>query len=237
MRAESIAYLTGAATGGTRPAAVGAKFDRDGQTLPYPGNTFLCHIPPDSDPHAALTEASQSLQAGVLADAFSFLPPASFHMTVFEGITDAQRQPARWPRGVALDAGLDEVTRHLEPRVAHLALPPHQRIRPEGIFGGFSVAVAGATAADERSLRESRGELRTATGIEQVDFEGYRFHITLAYALRWLTAAEADVVMDLSEEVFDRLLDRCPTIDLGGVEFCTFDDMRAFRPRLVIPAR
>lgn len=237
MRARGLAYLTGRLEAGARPAAVGQKFDAQGGVLRYPGNTFICHIPPESTAHRALVEASAALQAGPVAGAFAFLPPSSLHMTVFEGVTGAARDDGRWPADIAVEETVEAVTEAFSARVGQMELPGRQMIRPTGIFGGFSVRVEGATPEAEASLRASREALSRVTGIRRPDFESYGFHITLAYLLRWLREEEAEAVLDLSDQVFARLVERAPTIALGPVEFCTFDDMHAFRPvRIIGPA-
>ncbi|MGL4405733.1 MAG: DUF1868 domain-containing protein [Notoacmeibacter sp.] len=228
LRADSIGYLTGAHGISDRPSAVGQKFSETGAVLPFVGNTFICHIPKDSEAFLALTDASLALQNGPLGDAFTFLPASSFHMTVFEGITDANRKEETWPKGISLDAEVVEVTDSFEKSIQHLALPSQQSIRPTGLFGGFSVSVTGSSSQDENSLRQSRILLRGATQIQRADFEEYGFHITLAYLLRWLTTDEAELVMDHSDMVFDRLLKRCTQIALNEIEFCTFENMHQF---------
>ncbi|MBN2628911.1 MAG: DUF1868 domain-containing protein [Rhodobacteraceae bacterium] len=229
LRAAGREYLAGAQQQGARPVAVGQKFDPAGGVLRFAGNTFLCHIDPESPAHAALTEASLALQQGPLAQAFTFLPPSSFHMTVFEGVCDAHRSGDRWPEGLGPDTPLDQVTDAFSAATARLALPQTHAIRPTGIFAGFSVAVSGADAGAEASLRQTRQALRAATGIRRADFDSYDFHITLGYLLHWLTPDQAEAVLDLSQTVFARLLSRAPVIPLGPVEFCRFDDMHAFR--------
>jgi hypothetical protein len=226
-RADARAWLTGQGASGPAPPAVGQKFAPDGQVIGYPGNTFLCHIPP-GPAHAALTRAAQRLQAGPLGRAFAFLPPASFHMTVFEGVTDRDRSGRRWPEGVDPTLPVEHVTALFAERLRGIDLPAAARIRPVTVFGGYSVQVTGATEADEAALRGARLTLRAATGIERPDFASYGFHITLAYQLRWLSADEADAVLDLSDAVTADLLAEVPEIALGGVEFCRFDDMHAF---------
>lgn len=230
LRAASIDRLTGAGMTTPRPEAVGRKFDPEGRVLPYPGNTFLCHVPLQSPAHAALTKASAAPQAGSLAAAFSFLPPSSFHMTVFEGVTDLERQDGRWPEGVAIEETLAKVTARFATAIDGLTLPVAQSLRPVAILGGGSVALTGAAPEAEAALRQSRDRLRAATGIRRANFDSYGFHITLAYALRWLTRAEAEAVQDLSDAVFARLVSAVPVIDLGPVEFCSFADMHAFQP-------
>ncbi len=233
-RVGAIAYLTGAEDGRARPSAVGKKFEPDGRVLRYPGNTFICHVPAESEAHRALVAAQAALRAGPQGDAFAFLPPASFHMTVFEGVTDLARSDGRWPQDMHAEAPVAEVTDTFAARAAQLDLPSRRAIRPTGLFAGFSLRVEGATPEEEAGLRASREKLSALTGIRRPDFAGYGFHITLAYLLRWLTSDEAGAVVDLSEQVFARLVQEAPTIALGPVEFCTFDDMHAFRPILRI---
>jgi hypothetical protein len=236
LRRDSLAYLTGAGSDCNRPTDLGQKFDPAGNVLPYAGNTFICHIPQKSPAHAALTDASLALQAGSVAGTFSYLPPSSFHMTVFEGVCDVDRNgdTDRWPVGIRREASVPEVSRSFENACRTLVLAKEQHIRPTGIFGGFSVAISGLTPLAEASLRHIRRLLRDATGISRADFKTYDFHITLAYPLRWLTGGEAVAVVDLSDRVFTRLLEQVPHITLGPVEFCSFDDMHAFSPLVVL---
>jgi hypothetical protein len=227
LRAAGLAYLTGQDADGPAPAAVGQKFTPDGQVLPYPGNTFICHIPAGAA-HDALAAAAERLRSGPVAGAFAFLPPSSYHMTVFEGVTDRDRQAGRWPDWIDPSAPVEFATSAFLPRVRGLALPPAVTIRPSGLFGGFSVRVDGATDPDRAALRQAREALRAATGIRRADFDSYGFHITLAYLLRWLTPDEAERVLDLSDAAAAGLAAAAPVIPLGGVDFCTFPDMRSF---------
>ncbi len=228
LREASLRYLTGAGSALPRPSAVGEKFTETGAVLSFAGNTFICHIPPDGAAHAALTHAQARLQAGPLAGAFTFLPPSSFHMTVFEGICDAHRHDDRWPQDVDPALSVDAVSAQFLPQVQGLPLPVASMVRAHGIFGGFSVSLTGATPAEDAALRAARDTLAAATGIHRANHDAYEFHITLAYLIRWLTADEAAQVMDLAADVHADLLLAAPGIALAGVEFCRFDDMHAF---------
>lgn len=229
-RTTAKKYLTGELTGGERPSAVGQKFQVDGVVMPFPGNTFICHIDEASVAHAALSAAQQRLMDGPCQRAFSFLPPSSFHMTVFEGVTDLARSAPEWPRTLPSDAPVSAVTEAFMVATQGLALPRDISIKLDTIFGGFSVRVSGATDEEEHRLRGARATLREATGIHKPDFESYGFHITLGYLLRWLDPEEAELVLNLSDEVANALIDTVPTMTLKEVTFCTFDDMHAFLP-------
>lgn len=227
-RDEAIQYLTGALTGGGRPDAVGKKFTPQGAPIPCPGYTTICHVDQSSDAFAALVAAQDALKAGPLADAFTFLPPASFHMTIFEGVIDYARSPERWPRHLPLDMPVDAVTEDALARLQGLDLPHSFAARPTGIFAGFSVEMTGADDAAEATLRRTRDRLRAASNILRPDHVDYQFHITLGYLLRWLTRDEAEVVVDLSDTVAEALLQRVAGIALGEVELCSFESMHHF---------
>ncbi|WP_425053347.1 DUF1868 domain-containing protein [Psychromarinibacter sp. S121] len=234
FRPEPIAYLTGTLSDDLLPPGVsdareGRKFLPDGTLHLWPGNTMICHIDPDSDAHAALVDIQTELAAGPHAGAFTFLPPSSLHMTVFQGISGPSAHLFDWPEGVDTATPRDEVSRILLDRLEAVDLPDSRRIRALNVFAGHSMTVDGV-GPDETGLRETRTRLRKATGLTSRGFDTYTFHITLAYLLRWLTEDEARDVCALSDDVFARQGDRLQDIRLGRVEFCNFEHMHHFEP-------
>lgn len=225
---RAFAYLTGALNEGDRPDAVSRKFTPDGQPVTCRGNTAICHVDKGSDAFAALVAAQDRLKTGPLADGFTFLPPESLHMTIFEGVIDYMRSVDRWPGHLPTDAPIDRVTEDFAARLRTVGLAQRLQASPTGIFGGFSVQMTGADASEEALLRLTRDQLQEATNLVRPDHEAYDFHITLGYNLRWFTAQEADAIIALSDEVASELVARVPRITLGPVEFCTFDTMHHF---------
>ena len=232
MRNDQTAfdYLTGASTGGARPDAVGRKFTPEGAPLSCPGYTTICHVDPSSDAFQALVEAQDALKAGPTAQAFTFMPPTSLHMTIFEGVIDYSRSPERWPKHLPLDASIEQCAEDAKQRLAPATLDTVFTVRPVGIFAGFSVSMAGATEQQEALLRETRNRLRDTLDLHRGDHDAYQLHITLAYPLRWLGADEALQVIDLSRNVTDRLLQQMPELSLGPLELCTSNTMHRFDP-------
>jgi hypothetical protein len=221
-------YLTGALTGGAAPSAVGLKFTPDGQPLTCRGNMTICHVDPRSKPFAALVDAQDQLKAGLLADGFTFLPPESFHMTIFEGVIDYARTSDRWPGHLPNEASVDTVTMDFADRLQDIGLTRTVIAHPTGIFGGFSVRMSGADKSEEALLRLTRDQLQAATNLVRPDHDAYGFHITLAYNLRWFSPEEARSIIALSDRVGAELIERVPRIVLGPVEFCTFETMHHF---------
>ncbi len=232
-RPDPIALLTGRLSDSPRPESItdpngGGKFAPDGTVLPFPGNTIICHIDRESRAWRALVAMQTALRAGPLAHNFTFLPPESFHMTVFAGVSGPAGAGGRWPEDIPETASLKDVTADLLDRVRGLDFPPRRRIRPMGLFGGYSVTVQGANAAEEHALRESRERLRDTTKLRPPDFESYVFHITLGYQLRWLSEPDAREIVAFSDRLFADFVTEVPEIELGALEFCSFESMHRF---------
>lgn len=231
-RPDPIQHLTGQLSDSPLPPAISptprsGKFTPDGQMQPWKGNTWICHIDPQGDAHAALVEIINGLRAGPLAPCFAFLPETSLHMTVFQGISGPDAAHGDWPSGVPAGTGRDDVSAILLDRIKTLDLPATRKVGAIEIFAGHSMTMDGL-GADEEGLRETRRRIRTATGMSQSGFEDYTFHISLAYQLRWLSVAEAEDLVALSQQLFARHGERLRSITLGRVEFCNFEDMGHF---------
>jgi len=221
-----LQVLTRSDTDGPTPPAMVGKFTAQGEVLACPGNTTLCHVQPESAAHKAITELQNGLKAGPVADAFAFLPPASFHMTVFNGVIVTERDAEWWPDHVPDD--VDAATEYLMPRFQSVEGFSQVSLRPTALLAGHSLRVSGATDADEAVLRATRDRLAAATGLHRKSHASYPFHITLAYPLRWLTEPEAQAVSDLSQELFAELLSVLRSFPLGPVEICRFETMHRF---------
>ena len=227
---RSETFMTGALANGARPIAVGRKFDASGRPLPFPGNTFICHVPPNGPGYSALVDAQKRLMALPEAEAFAWLPAPSFHMTVFEGVTDADRSAEVWPEGLSPRARISEISDEFMARTEGLALPDSFIVRPTTLLAATTLGVTGAREADSGALWRARALLREATGIKRRDFMEYRFHITLSYQIRWLEPAEARRVGAACEAAQADLMRRAPLINLGPIEFCAFETMHHFEP-------
>lgn len=229
--ADPAAYLMGElsdlpAPSGVHPQQTGAKFSPDGSVLCWPGNTIICHVDQSSAQHAVLCDIQSALMDCPHAACFAFLPPASFHMTVFQGVSNGRN----WPGGIPAEAPLETVTDTLGARLEGVSVPKRFDVRAHNIFAGFSLTLSGATAADESALRKTRETLRDVTGITVPNFESYVFHITLAYLLRWLDPAEARSVVETSTAVYNQYAEALGTLTLGPLELCEFENMHHFEP-------
>lgn len=229
-----LAHVTGDGT--PHPHAVGHKFEADGQVHRFAGNTVICPVRRASPLMTALIALQDGLKASSFGPCFAFLPPLSFHMTLFEGVNDAERQRERWPRDLPLDTPLGHVTEAFRKRLDGLAFPDPFRLIPQHLScsprGGSVLVLAGANDAAERALRSARDSVSQRLGMTKPNHAGYRFHITLSYQIAWLTTDQAADLARVQTALADRFRAAIPEITLGPPAFCTFEDMTRFEPAL-----
>ena len=234
-RPDPVATLTGSFCDRPFPKAIctpgcGGKFDTRGNVLPWPGNTFLCHIDRMSAAFRALVDVQDRVRSSEFGRYFTYLPPESFHVTVFQGWSPFLKEDGIWPEGLGRDVTRDEMTSILRSQVSGLILPQGYRIRSDGLFALHSLTVRGADNWQERSLRYTRNVLRDATRICPKDFDGYVFHISLGYQLRWVGECLARDMVAFSDELGRDFEATVPEIQLGPCELCSFDTMHHFEP-------
>lgn len=234
-RPDPIAFLTGQLKTGPMPDGIslpgeGGKFSTDGTVQPWPGNTFVCHVRADSAAHDTIRAMQEEVKMSRFARFFTFLPPSSFHMTVFQGCTPATQEPALMPHRGAPGMRRDALSGLILDAVRDVTFDPAPRARMIDLYCGKSLTVTGAEPEGEAPLRAMRETLRRATGIEQPDFDDYVFHITMAYLIDWLTEPTARALVEFSADMTSRYAPPLAEIALGPVEFCNFESMHHFQP-------
>lgn len=211
------------------------KFHRDGRAKRFAGNTVIAHLPLDGWLARGLTEIREAAAAASFAGKLALLPVDSYHMTVFGGADDHHRTPDLWPKGVPLEAPMAACDEIVGGRLKDVTCsPPHRlRIDLEKPIQPFRFELTPVDADDDRRLRSLRDRLSAAMDIRKPNHETYGFHTQVGYLLEPFTAAEQTAF----EAAFDiwrsRLADQ--VLEVGAPDYCTFDDMLAFRPRFRLP--
>nr|WP_319484988.1 DUF1868 domain-containing protein [uncultured Cohaesibacter sp.] len=232
-RSAILSLLSGKDRQESYPPAIsapgeGGKFTPDGSLLTFPGNTFICHIDRQSPFFVALCTMQDRLQTMPYADHFSFLPKASFHMTIFCGVSGDPLGQDGWSDDLPTDTDLPTATSRFISALGEEKGEPGFKVRATGLVLPATIEMAGADPSEESKLRATRALLERATGIRRGDIESYGFHVSMAYPIRWLTPSQADTVMKQSESLFEELLSTFGPIDLGPVEFCLFQTMHRY---------
>lgn len=233
--AQAVKFLTGSLSAQPWPGGIslpgqGGKFNTDGSVQRWPGNTFICHVDAQSAAHKHLRALQEEIKMSRFARFFTFLPPSSFHMTVFEGVSPGVTDTAFIPHGANAEMTRDELSANILQSIDDIYLEPAQSVQMVSLFCAQGLRVSRVGELGDGPLREARDTLRTATGISPSAFAEYKFHITLAYLLEWLTEPTAKAVVSFSNELAERYAKDLSSIPLGPVEFCNFETMHHFEP-------
>ena len=215
---------------------ISQKFHPNGDVMFFPGNCIICHLSPDSALYKTLSVVYNKLAEQDFARLYTLLPPASWHMTVFEGVCDRIRKTHFWPEDVPLDASLTTCNALFMQKLARfdLGTEPPFRIAVEGwqsLEDGIAVRLVPAGVAEESRLRNLRDRLSQLLGIRHPTHDTYVFHVSVAYLLRHLDQQEARGVWAFLQEHRSGLPD---VFELGAPEFCLFDDVSAYYRQLFL---
>lgn len=230
---NSLALLTGEGSGLDRPPAIssiggGGKFDDNGGVLRHPGNTFICHIDPQSVFYQCLSDMHDALRALPGAGCLTFLPKSSFHMTVFCGISGDPLGVDGWPDDIPRDTTLETISGIWLKRLSRIDEQGGFTMMPDCMPVPYSLNMKPATEADASSLLDTRKQLQDITGLVRADMQSYQFHVTFAYLVNWINADEAEDLMVSAQRLYNEHLANTTPVTLGPVEFCTFETMYKF---------
>ncbi|MEQ4509056.1 DUF1868 domain-containing protein [Dickeya zeae] len=222
------------------PRDIGGKFNPDGSVRRFPGNTIISHIPLGSAASGAFMAVRDTLKQQDFSHCLTFTPPSSYHMTVFEGVTESKRRLPFWPAGLPIDAPLsvcsDYLARKLTGFELQATLPFKMRITDFNAHqdAGVTVRLTPVDDNEERKLRTLRDRLSEQLGIRAPDHDTYGFHVTLGYLVRWMTEDESEAYLKAQQACLHYLQQQVPVLELGVPEFCVFNDMFAFDTQLNI---
>lgn len=221
------------------PRWIGHKFEPDGRILPFPGHTVICHLPRDTSLYQRLLGLYEELQKQDFASCYILLPPTSWHMTVYEGVSDQIRRRNCWPGEVALDVSLEACTSFVTRKLGGFdpgSEPPFRLTITgwEPLEDGIALKVVPATSMEERRIRGLRDRLSELLRMRHPGHDTYSFHVSLAYMLRHLSPEQHHNISSF----LDGYLSKFPrTFELGAPEFCVFDDMFAFDRQFFLSKR
>ncbi len=211
--------------------AVGQKFHPDGRARTFPGNTVICHVPGDTPQFDLLRQLRDWAAAQPWGSKFHFLPPSSYHMTVFDAVCDQVRQPENWPRHLPLAAPLEAVDQLLLENFPQVAAPAQIEVQYRLFYaarGFIGMFVQPTSPAIERDLRAYRNRLAESFGIRHPNHETYNFHISLAYQIEQFTPLEKFQAVVFNGRMHRRLRTGFGVLKLNAPELTFFENMTYF---------
>ena len=213
------------------PTVVGRKFHDDGTVRRFRGNTVISFVAPESPLGRCAARARAAIEASGAAPGLTFLPPASYHVTVIPLVCDEDREPAKWSSHLDLDCPLPDADEFIAEAVASVSPPPAIDMRYSAMSAPDVVAIdlEPASPAAAARLNTYRDAVAEATGVRHDDHDDYVFHISLAYRVRPLSSAESHELAAALATVHSQLAGE-QSFSLPAPVLTFFDDMFEFRP-------
>ncbi|KAF3912532.1 hypothetical protein ABW20_dc0108682 [Dactylellina cionopaga] len=221
------------------PIGIPDKFGPDGKVRPYPGVTIECRLSNTSELHASMLSLYKKLETSHLNHLYTLLPTSSWHMTVFEGITDLARDP--FPDDLPMETTLAEYTEVFRKKLESFDLQckiPFQLsvsgfgpMQKAGVWYGIGLDIVGHTGSELATIKALRDRLADTLRYRQQWHDSYGLHMSMAYLIRKPTDAQHK---ELREILMNHFKEMPKYFELGAPEFCTFEDMFNFKPILTL---
>ena len=221
-------FLAGKLEGYTLKGAEN-KFDDKGTPLPFPGCTIICNIPLNSNLSDQIIIFQKKMKNFNPEQTYFYLPPSSFHMTLFDCCNLNTKNTNYWPSNIDPNMDYKDVAVELNKRIQNYIFPEKLNLKLKMFFGGYSIILEPFSEKDEKILRNCRNELSSLLKIKFENHQRYTFHITLAYILRELKEGEIKKLLKFNKDLFQEFDRKFPEIILNKPEMSTFDNMLEFK--------
>ena len=221
-------FLAGKLEGYTLKGAEN-KFDDKGNPLPFPGCTIICKIPLNTYLSNQIISFQKKMENFNPKKTYFYLPPSSFHMTLFDCCNLNTKNTNYWPSNIDPNMDYKDVAVELNKRIKSYIFPEKLNLKLNMFFGGYSIVLEPFSEKDEKILRNCRDELSSLLKIKFENHQRYTFHITLAYILRELKEDEIKKLLEFNKDLFQEFDKKFPKIILNKPEMSTFDNMLEFK--------
>ena len=221
-------FLAGKLEGYTLKGAEN-KFDDKGNPLPFPGCTIICNISLNTDLSDQIISFQKNIENFNPKKTYFYLPPSSFHMTLFDCCNFNTKDTNYWPSDIDPDMDYKDIAVELNRRIQNYIFPKEFNLKLKMFFGGYSIILEPYSEKDEKILRNCRDELSSLLKIKFENHQRYNFHITLAYILRELNQIEINNLIEFNKKLFLDFSKKFPKITFSKPEMCTFENMLEFK--------
>ena len=221
-------FLAGKLEGYTLKGAEN-KFDDKGTPLPFSGCTIICNIPLNCHLSDQIISFQKKMKNFNPKQTYFYLPPSSFHMTLFDCCNLNTKNTNYWPSDIDSNMDYKDVAVELNNRIQNYIFPEKLNLKLKMFFGGYSIILEPFSEKDEKILRNCRNELSSLLKIKFENHQRYTFHITLAYILRELKEDEIKKLLKFNKNLFKEFDKEFPKIVLDKPEMSTFENMLEFK--------
>ena len=221
-------FLAGKLEGYTLKGAEN-KFDDRGNPLPFPGCTIICNIPLNTNLSDQIISLQKNIENFNPEKTYFYLPPSSFHMTLFDCCNFNTKNTNYWPSDIDPDMDYKDIAVELNKRIQNYIFPKEFNLKLKMFFGGYSIILEPYSEKDEKILRNCRDELSSLLKIKFENHQRYNFHISLAYILRELNKIEINNLIEFNKKLSLDFSKKFPKITFTKPEMCIFEDMLEFK--------
>ena len=221
-------FLAGKLEGYTLKGAEN-KFDDRGNPLPFPGCTIICNIPLNTNLSDQIISFQKNIENFNPKKTYFYLPPSSFHMTLFDCCNFNTKDTNYWPSDIDPDMDYKDIAVELNRRIQNYIFPKEFNLKLKMFFGGYSIILEPYSEKDEKILRNCRDELSSLLKIKFENHQRYNFHITLAYILRELNQIEINNLIEFNKKLSLDFRKKISKITFTKPQMCTFKDMLEFK--------
>ncbi len=221
-------FLAGKLEGYTLKGAEN-KFDNKGNPISFPGCTIICNIPINTDLSNQIISFQKKIENFNPKKTYFYLPPSSFHMTLFDCCNLNTKNTNYWPSDIDPDMDYKDIAVELNKKIENYNFPKQFNLKLKTFFGGYSIILVPFSEKDEKILRNCRDELSSLLKIKFENHQRYTFHITLAYILRQLNETEIKNLIEFNKQLSSDFNKKFPKITLKKPEMYTFKDMLEFK--------
>ena len=205
------------------------KFNLQGKPVYYPGCTIISKINHNSTLFEDISLIQKKLKKITPPNAYTFLPPSSFHLTIFDCCNIDTFNTPYWPKNIPITNNYKKVATKLKKKLKYFIFPKKLNFKLNKLFGGYCLVLDGFNKEQEILLRNLRNNLSKLLGIKLKNHNNYSFHITLAYMLRSLTKKEINHVNKKSFELANKFKKKINIITLRKPNLCIFENMYEFK--------
>jgi len=115
-------FLAGKLEGYTLKGAEN-KFDDRGNPLPFPGCTIICNIPLNTNLSDQIISLQKNIENFNPEKTYFYLPPSSFHMTLFDCCNYNTKNTNYWPSDIDPDMDYKDIAVELNKRIQNYIFP------------------------------------------------------------------------------------------------------------------
>ncbi len=210
---------------------IGKKFDKNGEPLTIPGNTFLCFVDMDSDVGKHINRVKQMLNESKFYRKYIQLPQSSYHMTMIEGVIPIFSANV-WTTKFSRDCPLGIIDAHFIEQYNQVKKPTCLDMICTGInFSehGCSLKLKPKDEETDSKIRKFRDDIASSCGLYFPNHETYQFHISLAYLREKLNTEEKIEQREMKRKIENYIKENFSTVELAQPQLTFFDTMFEFR--------